>query len=237
MPRRLAIADIHGCAQTFNQLLKKLELEKQDQVYLLGDYIDRGPDSKGVLDTIMNLIADGYAIQPLLGNHEKLFVDTYTNVEKNDSWRLYGTAPTLDSFRVSHPQDTPVEYYNFLTTLPTIAVTDDYVLVHAGLDFSLTDPINGTPEDFRLCGRNYSVKPEKIGNRTLVVGHTVTDLLTIEGSVKALKEGSLEANCIRLDNGCYDKGHIGFGSLVALDLDSKELVRVENSRDLGYPYR
>lgn len=220
MPRRLAIADIHGCSKTFCSLLKKLKLKKQDQLYLLGDYIDRGPDSKSVLDTIMKLKSKGYAIQPLLGNHEKLFVDTYTNVEKNDSWRLYGTVPTLDSFRVSHPQDIPVEYYNFLTTLPTIAVTDKYVLVHAGLDFSLTDPINDTPEDFRLCRRDYSVKPEKIGNRTLVVGHTVTDMLTIEGSIKA--------NCIRLDNGCYDKGHIGFGSLVALDLDSKELVSVSN---------
>jgi len=237
MPRRLAIADIHGCAQTFNQLLEKLELEKQDQVYLLGDYIDRGPDSKGVLDTIMNLIADGYSIQPLLGNHEKLFIDAFRSLEDCSRWRLEGGSATLDSFGMSQLQDIPIKYYNFLKNLPTIAVTDDYVLVHAGLDFRFFDPIYDTPEHFRLWERNYTVVPKLIGNRTLVAGHTVTDLLTIEGSVKALKEGSLEANCIRLDNGCYDKGHIGFGSLVALDLDSKELVRVENSRDLGYPYR
>ena len=101
MPRRFAIADIHGCAQTFNQLLEKLELEKQDQVYLLGDYIDRGPDSKGVLDAIMNLIAAGYSIRPLLGNHEKLFINAFKNLEDCNHWRLYGAPDTLKSLVLS----------------------------------------------------------------------------------------------------------------------------------------
>jgi len=174
-----------------------------------------------VLDTIMKLIAAGYSIRPLLGNHEKLFIDAVRNIEGYDRWRLYGTAPTLASFNVSHPQDIPIKYYDFLTTLPTTAVTDGYVLAHAGLDFTQPDPINDTTEHFLLWGRNYTVDPERIGERTLVVGHTVTDMLTIEGSLKS--------NCIRLDNGCYDKGHIGFGSLVALDLDSKQIVRVKTA--------
>lgn len=229
MPRRLAIADIHGCAQTFDQLLKTLKLKKQDQVYLLGDYIDRGPDSKGVLDTIMKLIATGYSIQPLLGNHEKLFIDAFRSLEDCRRWRLEGGSATLDSFGVSRLQDIPIKYCNFLKPLPTIAVTYDYVLVHAGLDFRLFDPIYDTPDHFRLWERNYTVVPKPIGNRTLVVGHTVTDITSIEGSLKS--------TCIRLDNGCYDKNHIGFSSLVALDLDSKELVKEENSRDMGYPYR
>ena len=121
---------------------------------------------------------------------------------------------------MSHPQDIPNKYYDFLTSLPTIAVTDDYVLVHAGLDFTQPDPINDTSEHFRLWERNYSANQKLIGNRTLVVGHTVTDMLTIEGSLKS--------DCIRLDNGCYDKGHIGFGSLVTLDLDNKQLISVSN---------
>lgn len=220
MSRRFAIADIHGCARTFRRLLAELELQQQDEVYLLGDYIDRGPDSRGVLDTIMELVAADYAIRPLLGNHEKLFLNAFRSFEDCSTWHWCGGGFTLQSFGVRHPQDIPAVYRDFLATLPTIAVTDEHVLVHAGLHFRLADPINDTPEYFRLWERDYTTVPELIGNRTLVVGHTVTDIHAIVRS--------LETCCIRLDNGCYDKGHVGFGSLVALDLDSRKLLSVPN---------
>ena len=51
---KYAISDIHGCLKTFKALLTKLDFSKQDELYLLGDYIDRGPDSKGVIDYIWN---------------------------------------------------------------------------------------------------------------------------------------------------------------------------------------
>jgi len=50
--KKFAISDIHGCAKTFKALLKKINFSKEDELYLLGDYIDRGPDSKGVIDYI-----------------------------------------------------------------------------------------------------------------------------------------------------------------------------------------
>ena len=66
MTRKIAISDIHGCNKTFQKLLfETLNLQKNDQLYLLGDYIDRGPDSKGVLDTIQNLITNGYYVRCL----------------------------------------------------------------------------------------------------------------------------------------------------------------------------
>lgn len=49
---RYAISDIHGCAKTFKNLLRRISFSKEDVLYLLGDYIDRGPDSKGVIDHI-----------------------------------------------------------------------------------------------------------------------------------------------------------------------------------------
>jgi len=70
--RQIAISDIHGCARTFQALLDKIQLSTNDQLYLLGDYIDRGPDSKGVIDTILGLINAGYRVQTLMGNHEKM---------------------------------------------------------------------------------------------------------------------------------------------------------------------
>lgn len=220
MARRFAIADIHGCSRTFRQLLQCIALTKEDQLYLMGDYIDRGPDSKGVLDTIMELLDKGYDLRPLMGNHEKLFLNAFRSFEDTNTWHWCGGGFTLNSFDAKRPEDIPKIYLDFLAALPTIQVTDDYVLVHAGLHFRLPDPIKDTPDHFRLWERDYTVMPELIGNRTLVVGHTVTDIHTIRKS--------LNNPLIRLDNGCYDKGHVGFGSLVALDLDCRQIIEVRN---------
>ncbi len=64
--RTIAIADIHGCCRTFRRLLfDVVRLTKSDTLYLLGDMIDRGPDSKGVIVTILELQADGYDVRPI----------------------------------------------------------------------------------------------------------------------------------------------------------------------------
>ena len=61
--RRLAISDIHGCAETLRTLLgDRLQVQPSDEVYLLGDYLDRGPDSKGVLDLILAYQNAGYQL-------------------------------------------------------------------------------------------------------------------------------------------------------------------------------
>jgi serine/threonine protein phosphatase 1 len=65
-----AISNIHGCYHTFKALLEKIGLCKEDELYLLGDYIDRGPGSKEVLDLILKLKSENFNIQCLLGNHE-----------------------------------------------------------------------------------------------------------------------------------------------------------------------
>ena len=79
MCRRFVVADIHGCAATFTELLAQLDVQRCDTLYLRGDYIDRGPHSKGVLDQILALLADGYALCPLRGNHEQLLLDALDN--------------------------------------------------------------------------------------------------------------------------------------------------------------
>ena len=70
--RRIVVGDIHGCSQTFRSLAEEeIRLAGNDILYLLGDYVDRGPDSKGVLDYIMDLMQGGYDVRPLRGNHEE----------------------------------------------------------------------------------------------------------------------------------------------------------------------
>ena len=221
--RKFVLGDIHGCSRTLRRMVEEvLKLGEGDTLYLLGDYIDRGPDSKGVLDYLMQLyVQANVSIQPLLGNHERMLLNAVARGE--ESWQFWygnGGWATLKQFDVKKPTDIPQEYIKFLSMLPTILTTDEYVLVHAGLHFGVADPVNDTPDFFRLWDRDYKVIPEKIGNRSLVVGHTMVDIHTIKNS--------LATHHIKLDNGCFDKGHVGFGSLVALDLDSREIIEIRN---------
>ena len=64
MNRTFAIGDLHGCSRTFRKLiLENINLQKEDELYCLGDYVDRGPDSKGVIDFILELKEKGYKVQ------------------------------------------------------------------------------------------------------------------------------------------------------------------------------
>ena len=76
---KYAISDIHGCIATFKTLLDKIKFSKEDELYLLGDYIDRGPDSKGVIDHIWYLQKSGYQVHCLRGNHENMLLQEVIN--------------------------------------------------------------------------------------------------------------------------------------------------------------
>ena len=95
---KYAISDIHGCSETFNALLEKIGLNKSDELYLLGDYIDRGPDSRGVIDTILRLQEEGYQIHCLRGNHEQMLEDQLHYPNFHLDWLANGGVRTLESF-------------------------------------------------------------------------------------------------------------------------------------------
>ena len=221
MGRRFAIGDIHGCLKTFRSLVEDvIQLERDDMLYLLGDYIDRGPDAAGVLDLIIGLQENGWLVYPILGNHERMLLDSLGSTEAGSLWLLNGGAATLESFGVDSPRDIPRRYLEFIGSLPLCRVIDDYAFVHAGLDFGKKDPLRETSEAVMLWGRENCAASGVIGGRTVVVGHTMSDI----GSIEA----SLSTGCIRIDNGCYLGGSRGLGSLVALNLDTRELLLQQN---------
>ena len=74
--RIFVIGDIHGCLDEFKRLVNKIDWNpEKDRIILLGDYIDRGPDSKGVVDYVLEIMELSPRIQCLMGNHEALFLD------------------------------------------------------------------------------------------------------------------------------------------------------------------
>jgi len=219
---RYAIGDVHGCCRTLRTMVEELlRLGPDDTLFLLGDLIDRGPDSKGVLDYLLHLIKVEYDIRPLMGNHEELCLkaaagDTFAE----RVWFSNGGWGTMRQFGVERPEGIPKRYLDFMAAMPRIFIEPDYVLVHAGLDFETEDPLRNTTPQTMLWDRSTRVQPRNIGGRTLVCGHTVTPLFAIRDS--------LASRVIHLDNGCFDRGGVEYGSLVALNLDTRELLVQEN---------
>lgn len=204
-----------------------LQLKPVDTLFLLGDCIDRGPDSKGVLDYLLELRKSGFDIRAIRGNHEEMLLDAVADPAARKIWYGNGGWGTLREFGVDSPEAIPKRYLDYIASLPYILTTEDYVFVHAGLDFRTNDPLQNTPSQFMLWARDYKVDSAKLGGRTLITGHTVTPLFAIREL--------LESNHITLDNGCFDKGEMAYGSLVALNLDTRQLlVQLNIKEDLRF---
>ncbi|BCS53587.1 metallophosphoesterase [Geobacter sp. SVR] len=224
MPNRsFAIGDIHGCCLTFRKLLASIAQQGAETVYLLGDFIDRGPDTRGVITTIIRMQREGLDIKPIKGNHEDMLLSAIDSGRDEDLWNWLrnGGDRTLKSYNLDHPRDIPHEHVDFLRNLPLYYVTDTHILVHAGLDFRLDDPFSPAGHLAMLWERSRLYDRIKAGGRKLVVGHTIRDLEKIVES--------LGTDIIQLDNGCYlGAGYRGRGKLVALELESNRLSFQEN---------
>ena len=215
---KYAISDIHGCAKTFRKLVEDvLALSKSsDELYLLGDYVDRGPDSKGVLDYIMQLKADGYQMTVIRGNHDQLLFDAVHNQDVSDNWTMNGGASTLLSFKVDQASEIPPEYYKLIGGMEYYAETESAFLVHAGFNFKAPNVF----EDYNsmMYIRNMSIDNSIIGYKKIVHGHTPIPLSDIR---RAVDSGEQELN---IDNGCVFGAVEEYGNLVALNLENFNII-------------
>ncbi|MDX1667739.1 MAG: metallophosphoesterase family protein, partial [Saprospiraceae bacterium] len=169
--RRFAISDIHGCLRSFEALLDKIGLKKEDELYLLGDYIDRGPDSKGVIDRILSLQEEGYTVHCLIGNHEAMMLASTQDSMWKETWLFNGGWAALESFGVRDANDVPDKYFDFLIRLDYYVEVEGYLLVHAGLNFQEPDPLKD--EDSMLWIRDWygQIDREWLDGRVIVHGH------------------------------------------------------------------
>lgn len=213
--RRIAISDIHGCLDSFKALLQQIELTKEDTLFLLGDYIDRGPNSKGVIDHIWYLQESGYTVHCLLGNHEKMLLDEYH--PRESFYRAYPEA--LRSFGVQHVADIPEEYIEWMDELDAYLEIDGYILVHAGLSFKSNNPLADRKSMIWIRDWQTTIDKEWLGDRVIVHGHTPLYRKKIIKSLKKLEEMPV----INIDAGCCFT-YKGMGYLCALDLDELTLT-------------
>jgi serine/threonine protein phosphatase 1 len=229
--KQWTVGDIHGCLNTLRKLIEeKLLPSLNDQIFFLGDYIDRGPNSKGVIDYLIKLKSLGFQVCTLKGNHEDVLLNLYLHesgkiklpdyFELKKGWLHHGGDATLKSFGVTQITQIPEKYIDWLQNLWYYKVTGDFILVHAGFNFELNNPFRDKPA--MLWAKEYEVKSQKVGYRTIVHGHVPQTLSQIREDVDT-------TNCYSIDNGCVYQNRSGMGNLVALELNSKMLALQSNT--------
>lgn len=216
---RYVIGDVHGCANTLRELIEnRLYVSKSDTIILLGDYVDRGPNSKQVLDYLLELIDEGYRIIPLRGNHDDLLVQGRFSHDVAKMHIASGGSATLASFRVSKHDDIPLNYCDFIDSLPFYHEEEDFLCVHASLNLDAQVPYSDYTS--MLWSRLETDDKDQMGRR-VIAGHTPQ---TIPMIVRRIESGRK----IILDSGCCYPEREGFGTLCSLDLDTLSLQYVKN---------
>ncbi len=196
-------ADVHGMRHKLHDLLERIPFRiDHDTMVFLGDYIDRGPDSKGVLDIIIGLIDSGVRVICLRGNHECMLQDYLDNREP--LLFLYnGGMATLHSYKQFPDQGgemiLPDRHRDFLARLLPWHEMDDFILVHAGLR-------PGVPLDEQVEKDLYWIRQEFIHSdydfgKTVVFGHTPFSRPFIGPKRIGIDTGAVYGNkltCVRL---------------------------------------
>lgn len=219
MSRFLAVGDIHGCAKTFRHLLtSEFKLEKSDVVVCLGDYIDRGPDSKGVIDFIIELRNAGHTIHTLRGNHEQLMMDS---VGGNDFleqlWIENGGDKTLQSFGIGSYRELDDTYKRFFEAMPYYFVHENFIFVHAGLNLQIENPFED--KHAMLWLRDFKAN-EFLDERILVHGHTPIRIKNLLAQ--------FPSNIVNIDGGCVYSQIEGYGNLVGFNVTERKFISIQN---------
>ena len=216
----IAIGDIHGCAVTLDHLLARLAPTPDDHLVFVGDYVDRGPDSRGVLDRLVAMqkaaeAGDGPRCTFLRGNHDQMMLD-YVDEGRFDLWRVNGGLSTLSGYVDADRLAIPAEHLDFLRATELVFETDDYVFVHAGLrpQITVAENLRTGSADVYLWERSHLVAEHLVWEKTVVCGHTP--------QTEPLSRPLL----IDIDTGCCYHDRPGFGTLTAVRLPERQFVQV-----------
>lgn len=140
MPSRtVAIGDVHGCKIALRTLLEAVAPGSGDEVVTLGDYIDRGPNSRGVVETLIRL-AGRCRLVPLLGNHEEMLLEVHEGILPPEAWLRFGGDRALESYSVDGVSGIPQEHIDFLKSCRRFHETEQAIFVHASYYPNLSLP-------------------------------------------------------------------------------------------------
>lgn len=215
MSRTIAIGDVHGCAIALAALIDAIDLQAEDTVVSLGDFVDRGPDSKGVLDQMLELESRCRLI-PILGNHDQMMLDARRGRSEFESWIDSGGDTALDSYGSKVDLDLiPPAHFRFLESCRPFWETDTHLFLHA--NYKPDVPIEELDAHTLrwLSMRDYIPPKRHRSGKDVFVGHTP--------QAEILDLGYL----IGIDTGAC-KG----GWLTAIEVNSRETWQVNARGEL-----
>jgi serine/threonine protein phosphatase 1 len=209
-----AIGDVHGCAEELRALIQKLPLRRDSLVVFLGDYIDRGPDSRGVVDTILDL-QQYCRVVCLLGNHELMLREFLDGSDPRRVARFIynGGSATLSSY-ADHDGVfvMPEEHREFYENLPYHHIEGEHCFVHAGLPAAVEEIDIALHGEEMVWMRHRPGMPEPNYSKIIVHGHS------------AIPEIDVQPRRINLDTACV------YGRrLTGMELNTREVFTVERS--------
>ncbi|MCC5622424.1 metallophosphoesterase family protein [Nostoc sp. CHAB 5715] len=219
-PRRIVIGDVHGHYEGLMTLLEAIAPTSDDQIYFLGDLIDRGPHSSQVVNFVKR-----HNYSCLLGNHEQMLLNILTNHRTSSptmqAWLYSGGQATVASY---HEASIPDDHLDWFKSLPTYLDLGDIWLTHAGVDPSKSvaeqtaDQLCWIREEFHSIEKPYF--PDKL----IIIGHTIT--FTLPGvSPGKLAQGQ---GWLDIDTGAY---HPRSGWLTGLDVTNNLVYQVNIFKD------
>jgi len=167
--RLLAVGDIHGCLDPLERLLDEVRPTARDQLVFLGDYIDRGPDSCGVVECLLRLQRRLPQTVFLKGNHEQMLLD-FLQGRQTALYLYNGGDATLASYRQRGLDGPPPSHREFFHQLRLRFVCGDFIFVHAGLRPGV--PVAAQTEEDLLWIRDTFLDSRYSWGKTVVFGHT-----------------------------------------------------------------
>ncbi len=211
--RTIAVGDIHGCSKALQGLLEVVQPQPCDCLVFLGDYVDRGPDSRGVIDLLLELREKCRTVF-LLGNHEIMFRGALRGLDP-ELWLQIGGSPTLTSYGglLEHVSR---EHIEFLDSLLPYYETEEHIFVHANYLENL--PLADQPEESLFWEHLSDRVPQRhFSGKHVFCGHSP------QSRGKIGNYGHFT---------CLDTGCVAGYWLTAVDIHSQELWQV--SRE-GHP--
>jgi serine/threonine protein phosphatase 1 len=213
--RTFVIGDIHGCVDELNRLLDVISPGSSDTVCFVGDYVDRGPSPRAVIERVLRLRAEGPHCVFLKGNHEDMFLD-YLGYDGHygDAFLWNGGDVTLEAYGIESlagraaAERLPPDHLAFLLALQSQARFGDFLCVHAGLRPSR--PLDRQDEEDLLWIREEFIDRPHPFPLTVLYGHTPQRDVRLQLPHK-----------LGLDTG------VVYGNLLScFELGSKDLVQV-----------
>jgi serine/threonine protein phosphatase 1 len=210
MGRVIAIGDVHGCAAALESVLTAIKPRQDDTLVALGDWIDRGPDSKRAVQLLLDW-RQKCQIVPLLGNHEEMLLTALARPFTVDDWLACGGEATLRSYGVSDPLHLPEEHVAYIRTWGDYFETPTHFFAHG--NYAADIPLDQqTWEFWRWEPLRVSMPGPHQNGKIAVVGHT------------SQKTGKiLDLNyLVCIDTYCH-----GGGKLTALDVVSGRIWQAD----------